>query len=172
MQKTFNVGDKVLVTADEAHELKGFVGEVREVVQTDDEDNLSGGGYVYAVFPGSTSVKDMRFSEIELVGDNVTNKMLVQVIVNTHGLARTLAQVRDEKGRFTGKASVGELLNPADVLHLAAHSDNAVVVVHHSYVASQQTVTSVNRDTKKGNAVTFLNNGVSASLHDSIYGGE
>ncbi len=97
-------------------------------------------------------------------------KALTQVIVNTNGLARTLTQERDEKGRFTGKARVGLLLNPGHVLHLAAQSKNAVVVVQHGYTAFQQTVTAVNRDTGKGNAVTFANDGRRGGLKDSIFG--
>jgi hypothetical protein len=96
-------------------------------------------------------------------------KNLLQVIVNTQGLARAVAQERDALGRFTGKARVGTLLSPGHVLHLAAQSERTVVVVQHSFFLNQQTVSSVNRDTKKGNAVTFINDGKGTQQHDSLY---
>ena len=94
---------------------------------------------------------------------------LIQVIVNTKGLARTVTQERDELGRFVSGARVGPLMNNAHVLHLAAQSKHSVVVVSHHYQGYNQTVLSVNRDTGKGNAVTFLNDGSTESLHDSIF---
>ena len=101
-------------------------------------------------------------------------KTLTQVIINTTGLARTVTQHRDELGRFVKGARLGALLMPTHVLHLAAASENSVVVVTHHYNGINQTVTSVNRDTKRGNAVTFINDGRKSTpaLHDSIYGGK
>jgi hypothetical protein len=96
-------------------------------------------------------------------------KNLMQVIVNTKGQARTVAQTRDKLGRFMGKASVGGLVNPRSALLLANDSDCTVVVVQHSLFDTQQTVSSVNRETRTGNSTTFLNDGTSNSLKGSIY---
>lgn len=99
-------------------------------------------------------------------------KTLLQVIVNTKGLSRTVSQDRDELGRFVPGARVGVLLNPGHVVHLAAQSKSTVVFVQHSYTYGQQTVTSVNRETKQGNAVTFINDGFSGGLRDSLFQNE
>ncbi len=87
-------------------------------------------------------------------------KSLTQVIVNTSGLARTLIQDRDSKGRFAGKARVTTLINPKHALHLAYQQSKDLVIVHHGYSNFQQVVTSVNPKTGDGNAVVFNNDGV------------
>jgi len=97
---------------------------------------------------------------------------LTQVIVNTDGLARTVTQKRDELGRFVKGARVSTLLAPTHIVHMAADSKNAVVMVSHHYNGTNQTVMSVNRNSGKGNAVTFVNDGSTTSLHDSIFGGK
>jgi hypothetical protein len=95
---------------------------------------------------------------------------LQQVIVNTKGFARIVSQDRDSLGRFTGPAQVGSLMNPVQVVRLSVKSDSPLVLVQHSYNGTQQTVSSVNRETREGNVVTFVNDGKTGGMRESLYG--
>lgn len=102
-------------------------------------------------------------------------KKLLQVIVNTKGLSRTVVQERDSLGRFVSGAQVSRLDNPVNNVTILTSLEKelgesvGVVFVQHSYCTNSQFVSSVNRNTKKGNAVSFINDGISTKRHMSIY---
>ena len=101
------------------------------------------------------------------------SKPLLQLIVNTRGTARTVRQERDAKGRFLPGARVGAELFPIHTLNLLAMADlntTTVVTVSHNYGYCNQTVSSVNRNTGRGNCTTFVNDGRPHGLRDNIYG--
>lgn len=184
MKKNFQVGQKVKVTVKELYGMMGKTGEIESVELHTDSDmvKITGGGYAHIRFASEPYTCMMRFREIQPVKvkcqptkRRVKAKPLLQVIVNTDGLSRTVRQERNELGQFIKGARVGPLLNPTHVLHLAAAAkDYTVVMVSHHYTGGNQTVMSVNKNSGKGNGVTFINDGKLSTpdLHDSIFGGK
>lgn len=84
--------------------------------------------------------------------------MLTQIIVNTSGKARFVTQARNAKGQF-GPATVSGLASYGITTGLEENPGVSVVVVQHSVHNGMQTVLSVNKETKKGRAFTFRNDG-------------
>lgn len=157
MQKTFNVGTKVKVL-NTAYvgadlELRGKVGKVTAIGR----GNYAARHIEYMLtFEGETKECYLHFyaDELESILDG---KELIQVIVNTKGLARRVTQQRDSLGRFVKGANVGLLLSPG---HVMGKHENAVVV-HYGYTMFAQTVTSINPVSGRMNCKTFTNDGVS-----------
>lgn len=91
-------------------------------------------------------------------------KELFQVIVNTRGQARTLSQKRDARGRFLSGGDVSELSPVAEALEKSSTREDTVMVTHQIH-RNNQIVMSINKKKRTGNAVTFLNDGLSTKLH-------
>jgi hypothetical protein len=176
MQKNFKVGDKVKVVVEELHRRIGQVGVVATIVKDQD---ISQNSIFYLKFPDSTGHLVFFEHELEHVQESTnkkTNKKpkattldsLTQVIVNTSGKARLVTQERDSLGRFVKGAAVSTLDNTGHVLRRTDKAKN-LVLVQHSYDGKTQTVTAVNRETGKGNAVVFTNDGLGTLQHDSLF---
>lgn len=87
---------------------------------------------------------------------------LTQVIVNTKGQTRCVTQPRNSKGQF-GPAQVSGLSNYGITTGVNEDKGVDVVVVQHTYFGTVQTVVSVNKETKRGRAKSFLNDGYAVS---------